>query len=33
MMKFIFGAVFGGAGAFFPFMLINDNEGAADDEV
>ena len=33
MMKFLIGAVFCGAGALFPFLLINDDEGGSDDEV
>ena len=32
-MKFIIGAIICGAGAFFPFLLIDDNEGDAEYEV
>lgn len=33
MMKFLIGAVFCGAGAFFPFLLIDDDMEVVSDEV
>ena len=33
MMKFLISAVFSGAGAFFPFLLVDDNTEEMSDEV
>ena len=33
MMKFLIGAVFCGAGAFFPFLLVDDDMEVVSDEV
>ena len=33
MINLILGSIFGGAGAFFPFMLVNRGNGETDDEV